>query len=72
MPTISLTEPTAIEMGIDAISKATLSEMHHLKDLGIHPEMFAAGILDLIEKCIINGSKKRVGLGEIVSGFVMG
>jgi acyl-CoA hydrolase len=40
-------------MGIGAVSIATLSEMHHLKDLGIHPEMFAAGILDLIEKVLL-------------------
>ncbi|PTM04167.1 MAG: 4-hydroxybutyrate CoA-transferase [Bacteroidetes bacterium] len=63
---------SCLQMGIGAIPNAALSQMHHLKDLGIHTEMFSDGILDLVEKGIINGSKKRVHPGKIVTGFVMG
>jgi len=42
------------------------------KDLGIHTEMFSDGIIPLVEKGILNGSKKRIHPGKIVSGFVMG
>lgn len=63
---------SCLQMGIGAIPNAALSQMHHLKDLGIHTEMFSDGILDLVEKGIINGSKKRIHPGKIVSGFVMG
>ena len=34
--------------------------------------MFSDGVIDLVEKGIINGKKKRVHPGKIVSGFVMG
>lgn len=63
---------SCLQMGIGAIPNAALSQMHHLKDLGIHTEMFSDGILNLVEKGIINGSKKRVHPGKIVTGFVMG
>jgi 4-hydroxybutyrate CoA-transferase len=63
---------SCLQMGIGAIPNAALSQMHHLKDLGIHTEMFSDGILDLVEQGIINGSKKRVHPGKIVTGFVMG
>lgn len=63
---------SCLQMGIGAIPNAALSQMHHLKNLGIHTEMFSDGILDLVEKGIINGSQKKIHPGKIISGFVMG
>jgi 4-hydroxybutyrate CoA-transferase len=63
---------SCLQMGIGAIPNAALSQMGHLKNLGIHTEMFSDGVLDLIEKGVINGSQKKVHVGKIVSGFVMG
>jgi acyl-CoA hydrolase len=69
----SLVEDGAtLQMGIGAIPDATLAALVNHKDLGIHTEMFSDGIMDLVQKGVINGSRKRVHPGKIVSGFVMG
>lgn len=63
---------SCLQMGIGAIPNAALSQMGHLKDLGIHTEMFSDGILDLVEQGVITGANKKVHPGKIISGFVMG
>ncbi len=63
---------SCLQMGIGAIPNAALSQMGHLRDLGIHTEMFSDGVLDLIEKGVINGARKKTHPGKIISGFVMG
>jgi len=61
-----------LQMGIGGIPNAVLSYLTNHKDLGIHTEMFSEGIVDLVEKGIVNGSKKKVNPYKIVSGFAMG
>jgi acyl-CoA hydrolase len=61
-----------LQMGIGAIPDAALAALHHHKDLGIHTEMFSDGVIDLINKGVINGEKKRVHPGKVVGSFVMG
>lgn len=61
-----------LQMGIGGIPNAVLKALEHHQDLGIHTEMFAEGVIDLVEKGVITGMKKRIHPGKIVSGFVMG
>lgn len=61
-----------IQMGIGAIPDAVLASLGNHRDLGIHTEMFAEGVIDLIEKGVITGMKKRVHPGKVVSSFLMG
>jgi acyl-CoA hydrolase len=61
-----------LQMGIGAIPNAVLAMLGNHKDLGIHTEMFSDGIIELVEKGIINGVKKKVYPEKIVSGFVIG
>ena len=61
-----------LQMGIGAIPNAVLSQLGSHKDLGIHTEMFADGVLPLVEKGIINGAKKVIDRGKMVSTFLMG
>lgn len=63
---------STLQMGIGGIPNAVLSCLTNHKDLGIHTEMFSEGILPLIEKGVVNGSKKAVLPNKIVSGFAMG
>jgi len=63
---------SCLQMGIGAIPNAALSQMGHLKNLGIHTEMFSDGIMDLVESGVINGAEKKTHPGKIISGFVMG
>lgn len=61
-----------LQMGIGAIPNAVLAQLGNHKDLGIHTEMFADGVLPLVEKGIINGRNKALDKGKMVSTFLMG
>ncbi len=61
-----------LQMGIGAIPNAVLAQLTGHKDLGIHTEMFADGVLPLVEKGIINGKNKKLDKGKMVSTFLMG
>lgn len=61
-----------LQTGIGAIPTATLAALGQHKDLGLHTEMFSDGVIDLVEKGVLTGEKKRIHPGKIVSSFVMG
>lgn len=61
-----------LQMGIGAIPNAVLSQLGNHKNLGIHTEMFADGVLPLYEKGVINNMNKKFDKGKIVSTFLMG
>ena len=61
-----------LQMGIGAIPNAVLAQLGNHKNLGIHTEMFADGVLPLVESGVVNGKNKRIDRGKIVSTFLMG
>jgi len=61
-----------LQMGIGAIPNAVLSQLNNHKNIGIHTEMFADGVLPLIERGVINGSQKGIDRGKMTSTFLMG
>lgn len=61
-----------LQMGIGSLPNAVLSQLTNHRDLGVHTEMFADGILPLIQAGVINGANKRIDKGKIVSTFLMG
>ncbi|MCF0165125.1 MAG: acetyl-CoA hydrolase/transferase family protein [Bacteroidales bacterium] len=61
-----------LQMGIGAIPNAVLAQLGNHKNLGIHTEMFADGVLPLVEKGVINGANKKLDKGKMVSTFLMG
>ncbi len=61
-----------LQMGIGAIPNAVLAQLGNHKDLGIHTEMFADGVLPLVESGVINGRNKAIDRGKMVSTFLMG
>ena len=61
-----------LQMGIGAIPNAVLAQLTGHKDLGIHTEMFADGVLPLVESGVINGRNKAIDKGKMVSTFLMG
>lgn len=63
---------STIQLGIGSIPDATLSQMFHLKNLGVHTELLTDGVLKLIQKGVVNGSQKGIDKGKIVASFMMG
>lgn len=61
-----------LQMGIGAIPNAVLAQLGGHKNLGIHTEMFADGVLPLVESGVINGANKAIDKGKMVATFLMG
>ena len=61
-----------LQMGIGAIPNAVLAQLGNHKNLGVHTERFADGVLPLVEKGVINGAAKNIDKGKMVSTFLMG
>jgi len=61
-----------MQMGIGAIPDSVLKYLHNKKDLGVHSELFSPGVIELVEKGILNNSRKTLHPGKIVAGFVLG
>lgn len=63
---------STLQMGIGAIPDAVLRCLHNHKDLGVHTEMCSDGIIDLVEKDIINNKYKSIHPNKTVSSFALG
>jgi acetyl-CoA hydrolase len=61
-----------LQMGIGLIPDVVLEFLTDKKDLGIHTEMFSDHLIDLIETGVINGERKTLLPGKVVSSFVLG
>ena len=63
---------SCLQMGIGAIPNAVLAQLGGHRHLGIHTEMFADGVLDLVDKGVIDGTRKVTDKGKIVATFLLG
>ena len=61
-----------IQMGIGALPNALAAQLSDHKNLGVHTEMFADGILRLIRKGVVNGANKKIDKGKVVASFLLG
>ena len=61
-----------LQTGIGGISQALLMCLEDKHDLGIHTEMCPDGVIELMESGIINGQRKSLHRGKVVSAFVLG
>lgn len=60
---------STLQMGIGSIPNAALANLTNHKDLGLHTEMFSDGVIDLIEKGIINSKYKGISKGKALATF---
>jgi acetyl-CoA hydrolase len=63
---------STLQMGIGGIPDAVLTLLGDRRDLGIHSEMFSDGVINLVERGVINGARKTLHPGKIIAGFLMG
>jgi 4-hydroxybutyrate CoA-transferase len=61
-----------LQTGIGGISDAVLRCLDDKHDLGIHTEMCPDGVIDLMERGIINGQRKTLLRGKAVLTFILG
>lgn len=67
-----VTDGATLQMGIGNIPDAVLSALHNHKDLAIHSEMFANGVVDLVKKGAITNRYKTIHQGRITTSFLVG
>ncbi|MBD3723503.1 MAG: acetyl-CoA hydrolase/transferase family protein [Flavobacteriaceae bacterium] len=65
-------DKSTLQMGIGSIPNAALSKLTNHKDLGLHTEMFSDGVIDLIEKDVINCNYKGTLRGRALATFLIG
>lgn len=63
---------STLQMGIGTIPDAVLKSLGNHKNLGVHTEMLSDGIIELIEKDVINNSFKKVHPNKSVTSFALG
>jgi len=63
---------STLQMGIGTIPDAVLKCLGNHKNLGVHTEMLSDGIIELVEKDIINNKKKHVHPNKSVTSFAVG
>ena len=69
----SLVEDGAtLQLGIGNIPDQVLKNLGNHKNLGLHTEMLSDGVIPLIEKGIINNSRKKLNVGQSVTSFITG
>ena len=61
-----------LQTGIGAIPDAVLRQLGNKRHLGIHTELFSDGVIDLIERGVVDGEMKTLHPGKIVAGFILG
>jgi 4-hydroxybutyrate CoA-transferase len=61
-----------LQTGIGGIAEAVLHCLDDKRDLGIHTELVPDGVVDLMERGIINGEGKTLHRGKAVVAFVLG
>lgn len=61
-----------LQMGIGSLPTAITRHLGNHKNIGIHSELFSEGVVDLVEKGVINGSLKAIDRGKIVASFLLG
>lgn len=61
-----------LQLGIGAIPNAVCNELIHHRHLGLHTEMWSDGAFHLVQKGVIDNSKKRFHRGKVTSAFLIG
>jgi acyl-CoA hydrolase len=61
-----------IQTGIGSIPNAILSSLHDHRDLGIHTELLSDGVVDLVERGVVNGVRKVQNRNKVVGTFALG
>ncbi len=62
---------STLQLGIGAIPDAVLKFLKDKKNLGMHTEMFADGVIKLVEDGVITNERKTLHPGKIIASFVL-
>ena len=67
-----ISDGATIQVGIGSIPNALLAGLGGHRDLGVHTELLSDGLIDLVEKGVVTGTRKRLAPGKVVATFALG
>jgi acyl-CoA hydrolase len=63
---------STLQVGVGAVPNAVLELLGNHRDLGVHTELFGDGFVDLVERGVITGTRKRTHRNKIVATSALG
>jgi acyl-CoA hydrolase len=63
---------STVQAGIGAIPSAVLASLRDHRDLGVHTELLSDGLVDLIERGVVTGTRKTLAPGRAITTFALG
>ena len=67
-----IADGSTIQAGIGAVPNAVLGLLGNHRDLGVHTELFCDGFIDLVERGVVTGTRKRTHRNKIVATSALG
>ena len=67
-----IADGACLQTGIGAIPNAIMSALTHHRDLGVHTELLSDGLVDLVERGVVNGVRKLHNRTKVVGTFALG
>ena len=61
-----------LQTGIGAIPNAIMGALANHRDLGVHTELLSDGLVDLVERGVVNGIRKLHNRTKVVGTFALG
>jgi acyl-CoA hydrolase len=61
-----------LQIGVGSLPNAVLDALSDHTDLGMHTGMITDGVLELIERGVLTGSKKEIDQGLVITGAALG
>jgi len=63
---------STIQLGIGAIPNGVAAALGSHRELGVHTELLSDGIVDLVERGVVTGTRKQLRRHKIVATFCLG
>jgi acyl-CoA hydrolase len=61
-----------LQVGIGAVPNAVLAQLDGHRDLGVHTELLTEGVVDLVERGVVTGTRKRTHRNKIIATSALG
>ena len=65
-------DESTLQVGYGIIPNAVVSYLGEKKHLGVHTELLSDGIIDLMQKGVVDNSRKSIDVGKTVASYCMG
>lgn len=65
-------DESTLQVGIGAVPEAVLAALRGHRDLAVHTELMSDGIMELVERGVVTGARRRLRPGRATATFALG